>query len=221
MKRSSMREPSRLSRMNTGRQAASGTRQLVARTIGLILLAAYPAGLSAQAISYPDRGSSTNAVMPTAYQQSIASGENGADNASPSLPLKPRTPGSPAESKPRPGGIQSIAAISGSLAAVLGLFLLVVWLLRRASPSATATLPIEAFEVLGRAALPNRQQVHLLRCGSKLLLVSITATGADTLTEITDPEEVDRMADLCRRPQRGKSTVSFRQALRQAEKRNA
>lgn len=186
----------------------------------MVLLAACPTGLSAQEVSYPNRGLSTNEVMPAAYQQPAASGENGTDNAASPLPLKPRAAGGPAESKPRPGGIQSIATIGGSLAAVLGLFLLIVWVLRRASPGAMATLPGEAFEVLGRASLPNRQQVHLLRCGSKLLLVSITATGAETLTEITDPDEVDRMAELCRRPQRGNAPSSFRQALRQAEKRN-
>jgi flagellar biogenesis protein FliO len=194
--------------------------RLVARTIGLILLAAYPIGLSAQSISYPNRGSSNGEVMPASHQQSAAAGENGTDNASLPLPLPPPAAGGHAENKTRPGGIQSIAAIGGSLAAVIGLFLLIVWVLRRASPGAVATLPSDAFEVLGRATLPNRQQAYLLRCGSKLLLVSITATGAETLTEITEPEEVDRMAAMCRRPQRGNSKASFRQVLRQAEKRN-
>ena len=55
---------------------------------------------------------------------------------------------------------------------MLGIFFLVVWLLRRASPRGPAALPGEAFEVLGRAPLANRQQAHLLRCGNKLLLVS-------------------------------------------------
>ena len=50
----------------------------------------------------------------------------------------------------------------------------------------------------GRAPLAGRQHVHLLRCGSKLLLVSVTPGGAETLTEVTDPAEVDRLAGLCR-----------------------
>ena len=41
-------------------------------------------------------------------------------------------------------------------------------------PPGPAALPGEAFEVLGRASSTHRQQVHLLRCGSKLLLVSLT-----------------------------------------------
>ena len=59
-------------------------------------------------------------------------------------------------------------------------------------------LPTEVVEVLGRAPLAGRQQMHLLRCGNKLLLVSVTPTGAETLTEVTDPVEVDRLSGLCR-----------------------
>ena len=50
------------------------------------------------------------------------------------------------------------------LALVLGLFFLVVWALRRASPNSSATLPGEVLETLGRAPLANRQQVLMLRC---------------------------------------------------------
>jgi len=69
--------------------------------------------------------------------------------------------------------------------------------------------------VLGRAPLAARQQVHLLRCGRKLLLVSVTPAGAETLTEITEPEEVDRLAGLCRAAQPGSSTATFRRLLDQ------
>ena len=91
-----------------------------------------------------------------------------------------------------------MATVGGSLAVVLGLFLLVAWVMRKASPRSSSALPGEVFEVLGRAPLAGRQQVHLLRCGSKLLLVSITPAATETLTEVTDPVEVDRLAGLCR-----------------------
>ena len=78
-------------------------------------------------------------------------------------------------------------SIAGSTGLVLGIFLLLVWIVRRKTPQAMVRLPGEAFEVLGRAPLNGRQQVQLLRCGNRLLLVSVTPSGAETLTEITDP----------------------------------
>jgi flagellar biogenesis protein FliO len=102
------------------------------------------------------------------------------------------------------GGLQPLTTVAGSLALVLAIFFLIVWLLRRASPQGSAALPPEAFEVLGRAALANRQQAQLLRCGNKLLLVSVGTGGTDTLTEITDPAEVDWLTDICRQGRRRK-----------------
>lgn len=103
-------------------------------------------------------------------------------------------------SKDKPtGGISHLVTMGSSLAIVLGLFFLVAWTMRRASPRGSGVLPGEVFEILGRAPLSGRQQVHLLRCGTKLLLVSVTPAGAETLTEVTDSDEVDRLAGLCRR----------------------
>ncbi len=116
------------------------------------------------------------------------------------MPLRPHATGTNAEDGKRPDGLQSLLTIGGSLAIVLAAFMLVVWLLRRASPGTLAPLPPDVFETLGRAALANRQPVHLLRCGKKLLLVvsGPAGAGASTLTEITDPDEVERLVALCR-----------------------
>ncbi len=76
-------------------------------------------------------------------------------------------------------------------------------------------LPKEVFEIIGRAPLGARQQVQLLRCGSKLLLVSITPQGTETLTEVTDPVEVDRIAGICRQGNPKSSTAAFRQVFQQ------
>jgi flagellar biogenesis protein FliO len=58
-------------------------------------------------------------------------------------------------------------------------------------------LPREAVEVLGRTTLLGRQQVHLVRCGNKIVLLSVTPGGVETLTEIADPAEVDRLHSIC------------------------
>jgi flagellar protein FliO/FliZ len=168
-------------------------------TIALILLAAHAAAAQAQ-------------VAPTASQA-----ESSADAAPASPALKPRNPANRSEPGKRPDGLSSATTVAGSLALVLGVFFLVVWALRRASPSSSVVLPAEVFEVLGRAPLANRQQAHLLRCGNKLLLVSVGATDAKTLTEITDPDEVDRLADLCRQARSGGAAAAFRHAFGQKE----
>jgi flagellar protein FliO/FliZ len=116
-----------------------------------------------------------------------------------------------------PGSTQSLVTLGGSLAIVVGLFLLVAWVMKRGMPKSASLLPREALEVLGRAPLAGKHQVHLLRCGNKMLLVSVTAAGVETLTEITDPVEVDRLSGLCQQSRRGSSTKAFQQVLSQFE----
>ena len=171
------------------------------QTIGLILLGTYPVGVSAQMVSHAPPTSTVQAAEPS------------------SMPLAPPATSEREETNRQAGGLRSVVTVGGSLAVVLGVFFLIVWLLRRASPGAMGTLPGEVFEVLGRASLANHQHVQLLRCGNKLLLVSFHAAGAganaNTLTEITDPKEVDRLAGLCRQARGGNPSKTFRQVLRQ------
>ncbi|HMC11309.1 MAG TPA: flagellar biosynthetic protein FliO, partial [Pirellulaceae bacterium] len=109
----------------------------------------------------------------------------------------------------------ALATVAGSLGAVLGLFLVVVWCTRRFAPGGAALLPKEAVELLGRAPLAARQQAQLIRIGNKLLLVAISPAGVETLTEITDPTEVEHLTALCQRGRPTSSSAAFRQALTQ------
>jgi flagellar biogenesis protein FliO len=174
--------------------------------ISLIFLVTWPAELSAQGASSSDAGtamerSSTTTLSPMPLKQPAATDSS----------AKPKLP----------GGISPFLTIGGSLAIVLGLFLGIMWLLRQASPRGFGVLPAEVFESLGRAPLPNHQQVQLLRCGNRLILISIGITGVEPLAEITDPSEVERLTMLCHQPRKGgSSTTSFRQVLRQAEGRS-
>jgi len=172
-------------------------------TIVLILLSACPAELSAQ-------------VAPAA-EPSVPS----AEPASPLPALKPHSSASRTESDRKLNGAPSLVTVLGSLALVLGIFFALVWALRRASPPGAALLPAEAFEVLGRAPLANRQQAHLLRCGNKLLLVSTGAAGTEPLTEITDPAEVDRLTVLCRQARPTAATTALRHIFRRKGKSDA
>jgi flagellar biogenesis protein FliO len=160
----------------------------------------------------------------------IAAGATGYASASPgatgyasapprrdnSIPLGPpgHTPGGP-ETTRTIDRLPSLGPMASGLAIVLGLFLAAAWALRRAAPKSATVLPGEVVEVLGRAPLAGRQQMHLLRCGKKLLLVSVTPTGAETLTEVTDPLEVDRLCGLCRQAHPRSATATFRQVFQQ------
>jgi flagellar biogenesis protein FliO len=128
------------------------------------------------------------------------------------LPLAPRGQEISGET---PSSGDAVMTTLGSLAVVLCLFLAVTWLLKRGAPTASTVLPGEVVEILGRAPLPGRHQMHLVRCGHKLLLVAISTAGADTLTEITDPVEVDRLCGLCREHHPQSATASFRSILNQ------
>ena len=166
-------------------------------TIVLVLLSAYPAESSAQ-------------VAPAAE----ASGSS--TDAAASLPaLKPHNSANRAAQEKKPDGLSSTVKVFGSLALVLGVFFALVWVLRRAAPPGASLLPTEAFEVLGRAPLANRQQAHLLRCGNKLLLISAGTAGTEPLTEITDPAEVERLTELCRRAKPTIATTALGRILGQ------
>lgn len=107
----------------------------------------------------------------------------------------------------------TLVTVGGSLTLVLGLFLLVTWALRRNVPSGSSQLPREVVEMLGRAPLPGRQQMHLVRLGSKLLLLNVTPNGAETLSEVTDPIEVDRLVGFCHQRAPHSSTAAFHSVL--------
>ena len=98
---------------------------------------------------------------------------------------------------------------------VLGAFFLVAWFARRANPQATAVLPKDVVETLGRSSMGNRQYLQLVRLGNKLLLLSVSPHGTETLTEVTTADEVERLTALCQQHQPGSVTTTFRSILAQ------
>lgn len=114
-----------------------------------------------------------------------------------------------------PSPSAAIGTVVSSLAIVLGLFLGLVWCSRRFAPAGTAPLPKEAVELLGRAPLAGKQTMQLVRVGNRLLLVALSAAGAQTLTEISDPVEVEHLAGLCQRGRGDSASASFNRVLNQ------
>jgi hypothetical protein len=61
-----------------------------------------------------------------------------------------------------------------------------------------------------------------VRCGPKILILGVGPDGIRTLSEITDPVEIDLMAGACRRKETsGTPGVSFGTKLRTSEARGA
>ncbi len=109
----------------------------------------------------------------------------------------------------------TIYSTLSALVIVIGMFLVCMWALRRGSRKSTKLLPSEVVSVLGRVPLAGRQFAELLRVGNKLVLVALMPTGAETLTEVTDPLEVDRLAGLCRQHDPHSSSLAFEDVFKQ------
>jgi flagellar biogenesis protein FliO len=109
----------------------------------------------------------------------------------------------------------TIYKIGSALAIVVGLFLVFAWLLRRGARNMDKPLPADVVSVLGRAPLANRHFADLLRVGNKLVLVALSPAGPTTITEVTDPVEVDRLVGLCQQSDPHSTTRAFEQVFRQ------
>jgi flagellar biogenesis protein FliO len=119
------------------------------------------------------------------------------------------------------GQFKGLASAGAGLAVVIALFLLFSWTMRRGGPKSSSVLPESAFAVLGRAPLTAQSFAQLLRVGNKLVLVAMSADGAQPLTEVTDPLEVDRIAGLCMSGKPNGSSAEFQQVLAQLSKEPA
>ena len=111
--------------------------------------------------------------------------------------------------------VQAFTSPAGVLAIVVGLFLLCAWALRRGAKRSSILLSNDVAQVLGRVPLAARQFAELVHVGNKLVLLSVTAAGAEPLTEITDPIEVNRLLGICKQKDGRSSTAEFDEMFRQ------
>jgi flagellar biogenesis protein FliO len=99
----------------------------------------------------------------------------------------------------------------GGLVAVLALIFLCAKILKKGVPAAQRTLPAEVIEILGRKALDYRHTVHLVRFGSRMLMIGTSQEGMTTLSEVTDQAEIDFLAGLCKPSESASVAQSFQQ----------
>ncbi|MFP6619327.1 MAG: flagellar biosynthetic protein FliO [Pirellulaceae bacterium] len=113
---------------------------------------------------------------------------------------------------------RAMTTVVSALSIVLAAFFLVVWLTRSANKRRWSPLPTEAVQVLGRAPLAGRQWMQLVQVGNKLVMLSVNANQVDTITEITDSKEVERLVALCHKEQPNHLRETFQQVLDQYSK---
>jgi flagellar biogenesis protein FliO len=85
----------------------------------------------------------------------------------------------------------------GGLSLVVIAIVLSARFLRRWLPKTPGLLPAQALEMLGRFPVDPRNNIYLVRCGRRLLVLGAAADGLRTLSEITDVGEVSSLMCLC------------------------
>lgn len=124
-----------------------------------------------------------------------------AKSQSPRKPLPTRaTPAAEraATSSARPSAVPLWGTVAALVVMAASVVVALQWL-RRHGPAVLRALPNEALEPLGQRVLSRGVAVHLVRCGSRMLLLGVGPDGVRTLAEIQDPVEVDLLAGACRR----------------------
>jgi flagellar biogenesis protein FliO len=95
------------------------------------------------------------------------------------------------------------------------LFLGAVLALRKSQPKQFQKLPKDVVEILGRTPIAPRQNLVVVRFGSKLILVSQQPGETRTLSEIQDANEAGRLTGLCESSRPESISSSFREVLQQ------
>jgi flagellar biogenesis protein FliO len=96
------------------------------------------------------------------------------------------------------------AANSGGLSPLVALVIVVVLivvvakLLKKRESSLGGAFAGEVFDMLGRMVIDARNSISLVRVGDKIIVIGLSPTGMNALSEITDRAEVERLTNLSR-----------------------
>lgn len=131
----------------------------------------------------------------------------------PKMETKPKTE----KKTPFSGEMQSFLPVAGALLLVVGLFLAFALILKKVTPKSMRGLPKEAFEVLGQANLTPKLQLHLIRIGNHLSLVSVSADCIQSVAEITDINEVAFVLGVFKKHDPQGSSAAFKRVLKEME----
>jgi flagellar biogenesis protein FliO len=159
----------------------------------------------------------TASAAPETFSISSGDEETPLEKSSKSQPRPLKARGRSGKSSPASSVLsnptESLITMGGSLCVVLTLFFGLAWLTRRGLPKGHGKLPGEVIEVLGKTPLVKGQELQLIRVGARLVLICVTPSGSETLTEIVDRTEVDRLSTICRTNSPSSMTAAFNQVL--------
>lgn len=167
----------------------------------------------------PVNAPSPNLQSPSQYTAgSQSTGRDTSTEANNSLALKPRRSAGDETSeetqKQRTSSFSSVLTMFSSLLVVIALFFGLMFMLKKANGGNMHELPRDVFQVMGTSRIAGRHSLFLLRLGHKLVLVHAGSGEVQTITEVTDPVEVDRLCGSCEENQSNSLTQSFKQVLK-------
>lgn len=87
--------------------------------------------------------------------------------------------------------------VTAALVVVVVLILLAAKVLQKRGMLAPGELSREAVHVLGRKVIDYRNTIHLVQCGSRVLVLGSSQSGLVSLSEITEPAEVEALVEQC------------------------
>ncbi|GAB4135710.1 MAG: hypothetical protein Tsb009_02280 [Planctomycetaceae bacterium] len=154
--------------------------------------------LLATILPNPTQAEPFNPQSSEAFNIRDSKGSRTSTNNAISPPGRPITPSSKKSGK-RAAGSFSLWKTAGALLFVLVLIGLGAKSLSKHAPKFNGGIPPEALEILGKRNIDQRQAIHLVRLGSRILVIGNSPGGLQTLAEITDPVEVDYLAGMCRK----------------------
>ena len=129
--------------------------------------------------------------------------------AAPTTPVSDDTPA--ARTQP------SLQKVGGALAVVLGTFFLVTQFMRKQAHS----LPThDAMEALGAVPITPKVKLHLVRLGTRVLVLHIAGDSVQPVAEVSDPDEVSTLLSASSRAADPSSVdawlQNFQQGLQQS-----
>jgi flagellar protein FliO/FliZ len=169
----------------------------------------------------PNRGQAVRVRAPSAVAQSPSNvAQASATVAIPSnrdepIPIKSSGDLQSSRIAPPRSPWSSTLSTAASLLVVVFLFLGAVLVLRKSQPKQFQKLPKDVVEVLGRSPIAPRQNLVVVRFGSKLILVSQQPGETRTLSEIHDANEAGRLIGMCESSRPESISNSFREVLQQ------
>ena len=125
------------------------------------------------------------------------------------LPLPPRSEQSDASNSSHSSRLKpaqssgSLITMAISLGMIVGVLILAGRGMKRFGFQGVPTLSADALELLGRRTIEPKITVHLVKCGSRVLVLGVGPDGVQTLSEINDPEEVEKLVLACQIPSKG------------------